>query len=219
MYEALMGVLKQIPKRMYVKWGVFLVLIYALYDLVYIRADAKRLMLDTPVYNSGLLPMIIMNIDIPLLIGVSLLCIIFDGRGVLSSLAVKTRQQLLWLLFGAVVFVVAVWLVKPETTRDVYQIIHCLLVAAFIEELAFRSLLFTWFEEAHMGKYAYLLSGIFWGGHYAIRSIVLGGYSVFGAVLPMVLFGAIVGTLAAIIYKKSDSVWLLVYLHAALSLL
>ena len=41
----------------------------------------------------------------------------------------------------------------------------------------------------------------------------------FWAVLPVAIFGAVVGTLAAIIYKKSGSLWLVAYLHGALSLL
>ena len=219
MNKSFIDVLKQISKKTYIKWFVFLALIYALYDFVYIQADAKKLMLEEPVFNSGLLPMMIMNIDIPLIVGGLLVCIIFDGKGVLSSLAIRTRQQMLWLLVGVIAFVGVVYILKPSTTKDAYDIIHCLIVAAFIEELIFRGLLFSWFEKAKMGKLAYLLSGIFWGAHYGIRSIVLGGYSILWAVLSTALFGAVIGTIAAILYKKTDSMWLLVYLHAVLSLL
>ena len=49
--------------------------------------------------------------------------------------------------------------------------------------------------------------------------MVVGGASAIGAIVPMALMGIVVGTVYSLIYKKTNSLWLVIYLHAALSLL
>ena len=82
-------VFKQLPKKTLVKWALFLIAVYALYDGVYIWADSKRLMLDMSDVTSGLVPILVMHIDLPLLIGSVLICLLFNRRRTLAALAIS----------------------------------------------------------------------------------------------------------------------------------
>ena len=211
--------LKQIPKKSLLKWIVFIGFVYAIYNAVYLRADSRRLMLDLADISKGLVSKVMINIDIPLLIGVVLLCIIFAKRDLIAALALRTKSQILWMFVGIVIFVLTIYMKMPKGMVDAYEIIHALVIAALLEELVFRGVLFRWMEQAHLSVVAYLLSGLAWGALLGIRPMVVGGSSAIGAILPMALMGAVVGTVYAMIYKKTDSLWLVVYLHAVLSLL
>lgn len=211
--------LKQIPKASLVKWTLFLLVVYALYDGVYVWADSKRLMLDIADVRGGLVPILVLHIDLPLLIGSVLICLLFGRGQTLAALSIRTRKQLTGMVLGAVVFVVAVYLKEPASSVAVYEILHALVICGLLEELLFRGLFFSWLDASGCGWLAYLLSGLAWGAHYGIRTVVVNGTMTFWAVFPMAIFGAVVGSLAALVYKKSDSLWLVAYLHGTLSLL
>lgn len=210
--------LKQIPKGTLIKWGLFLLLVYALYDGVYAVANGRRLMLDLANVSSGLLPKLILNIDVPLLVGGVIICILFARQQMIAALALGTRKQIAWLAIGAVIFVAAVYLARPSGAVEGYEVLHALIIAGFMEELIFRGIFFSWLDEAGLGRLAYLLSGLAWGAHYGIRSMVVSGTMTLWAVLPMAVFGIVVGTLAAFVYKKTDSLWLVAYVHGAVCL-
>lgn len=210
---------KNISKRSLVRWLLFVGLIYALYDAVYMRADSRHLMLDLADISSGLVPMVVTNIDLPLLVGTVLLCILFSKQDVASALVLRTKSQIMWLAVGVVVFMAIIYMTMPGGMVDAYEIVHTLIVVALLEELVFRGLLFRWMLRAQMGASAYLMSGLAWGALLGIRSMVVGGVGAIGAILPMALVGAVVGTAAAVVYKETNSLWLVIYLHAALSLL
>lgn len=212
-------VLSQIPRPTLTKWVLFLVVVYALFDLVYLFADSKRLMLDMADVTSGLVPILALHIDLPLLIGCVLICLIFDRRQMFSALALRSKGQMLWLLVGALVFIAAVYLKEPASAVAVYEILHALIIAGFVEELLFRGLFFSWLDKTGCGKLAYLFSGLAWGANFGIRSIVVSGTSTLFAVVPMAIFGMVVGTIIALIYKKSNSLWLVIYLHGIFSLI
>ena len=212
-------VFKKLPKKMFVKWALFLIAVYALYDGVYIWADSKRLMLDMSDVTSGLVPILVMHIDLPLLIGSVLICLLFDRRRTLAALAIRNSREILWMALGAVLFVAVVFFKEPSGTVAAYEIVQALVIAGLLEELLFRGLFFSWLDAAGCGWLAYFVSGLAWGAHYGIRAIVTSSTMTFWAVLPVAIFGAVVGTFAAIIYKKSGSLWLVAYLHGALSLL
>lgn len=212
-------VLSQIPRPTLTKWVLFLVVVYALFDLVYLFADSKRLMLDMADVTSGLVPILALHIDLPLLIGCVLICLIFDRRQMFSALALRSKGQMLWLVVGALVFIAAVYLKEPASAVAVYEILHALIIAGFVEELLFRGLFFSWLDKAGCGKLAYLFSGLAWGANFGIRSIVVSGTSTLFAVVPMAIFGMVVGTIIALIYKKSNSLWLVIYLHGIFSLI
>ena len=108
---------------------------------------------------------------------------------------------------------------EPSGTVAAYEIVQALVIAGLLEEFLFRGLFFSWLDAAGCGWLAYFVSGLAWGAHYGIRAIVTSSTMTFWAVLPVAIFGAVVGTLAAIIYKQSGSLWLVAYLHGALSLL
>lgn len=211
--------LKHLSKATLVKWLLFLGVVYAVYDAVYVRANDKKLMLDMADVSGGLVTKMFINIDLPLLVVGILVCVMFDRRRTLSALAIRTKRQMLWLVVGAVVFVLAVYVSRPTGSVGAYEIVQALLVFGFLEELIFRGLLFTWMDRAGCGVFAYLLSGLTWGAHYAIRAIVTSGTATLWAVLPVAIFGIFGGAVAAWLYKKSDSLWLVAYLHGALSLL
>lgn len=212
-------VLKQVPKKSILKWIVFVGAIYALVDAVYMRADSRRLMLDFADISSGLMPKVMMHLDVPLVIGGVLLCLLFGKSHTISALALRTKCQIMWLVIGAVVFVGIIYMSRPSGIVDGYEIAHTLVVVALFQELIFRGLLFRWMDEAHLGPIAYLASGLAWGGLLGIRAIVVSGASAIGAVFPMALVGIVGGVIAALVYKKTDSLWLVIYLHAALALL
>lgn len=212
-------VLSQIPRPTLTKWVLFLVVVYALFDAVTLFADSKRLMIDMADVTGGLVPILALHIDVPLLIGTVLVCLIFDRRQMFSALALRSKGQMLWMVVGALIFVVAVYLKEPVSAVDVYEILHALIIAGFVEELLFRGLFFFWLDKAGCGQWAYLFSGLAWGASFGIRAIVVSGTSTLFAVVPMAIFGMVVGTIIALIYKKSDSLWLVVYIHAIFSLI
>lgn len=214
-----MQILKSVPKASLIKWLAFLIAVYALYDGVYLWADAKRLLIDVADVRSGLVPMLIVNIDVPLLIGSVILCMVFDRKRTVQALAIRNGQQLGWMTFGSVLFLLVVVFSKPAGAVAAYEVIHALVIAGLLEELIFRGLLFSWLETAGCGSLSYFLSGLAWGAHFAIRTLVISHTMTLWAVLPVALFGVLIGTLAAIVYKKSDSLWLVTYLHGALVLL
>lgn len=211
--------MEKIPKSTIIKWVLFLAAVYALYDGVYEYADSKRLMLDMADVTSGLMPIIAMHIDLPLVVGAVLVCLIFDRRQFFSVLAIRSMGQMVWMVVGALIFVGAVYLKEPASSVDVYEIVHALIVVGFVEELLFRGFFFSWLDRAGCGKMAYLLSGLAWGASFGIRSIVVNGTSTFMAVLPMAIVGAALGIVAAVVYKKCNSLWLVAYLHGVISLL
>lgn len=211
--------IKLLSKKSLLKWIVFVGLVYAMYDAVFLRADSMRLMLDLTDISSGLVPKIMLNIDVPLMIGIVLLCILFAKRNVLSALALRTKKQIVWMILGVVVFVFIIYMQRPSGMIDAYEIIHALVVTALLEELVFRGILFHWMEQTNLHLLAYIGSGLAWGGLLGIHSMVVGGASAIGAIVPMALMGIVVGTVYALIYKKTNSLWLVIYLHAALSLL
>lgn len=210
---------KQISKKSLLKWIVFIGLVYAIYDVVFLRADSRRLMLDLTDISSGLVPKVMLNIDVPLIIGSVFLCIIFAKRNALSALALRTRKQILWMILGVAVFVLVIYMQRPSGMIDAYEIIHALIVTALLEELVFRGILFRWMEQADLHLLAYIGSGLAWGALLGIRPMVVGGASAIGAIVPMALMGVVVGSVYAFVYKKTNSLWLVIYLHAALSLL
>lgn len=211
--------LKALPKALLVKSLIFVLIVYALYDGVYVWADSRRLMLDMADVRSGLVPILVMHIDVPLLLGSVLICLLFDRKGTLAALAIHSGRALFLMFLGGALFLEAVYIVKPSGTVAAYEIIHALVIAGILEELIFRGLLFSWLDAAGGGIWAYLLSGLAWGAHYAIRTIVVGSTATLWAVLPVAAFGIVVGSVAAFVYKKSDSLWLVAYLHGALALL
>ncbi len=210
---------KQLPKSLLIKWILFLAVVYGLYDGVYVAADEQRLMIDSANVSSRLLPMIVLHIDVPLLIGSAVICLLFARRQSMAVLAMRTKKQIAWMAVGAGVFVAAVYVSRPAGAVEAYEILHALVIGGLLEELIFRGIFFNWLDHAGLGRLAYLLSGLAWGAHYGIRAMVVNGTMTLWAVLPMAVFGVIVGTLAALIYKKTDSLWLVTYLHAALSFL
>lgn len=212
-------VMKNLPKSTLAKWVLFLAFVYALYDGVYLWADSKRLMLDLSDVTDGLVPILILHIDLPLFVGSVLLCLIFDRRRMFAALAVRSGRDMIWMVLGALCFVAVVFLQEPSGSVAAYGIVQALVIRGILEELIFRGLFFSWMDAAGCGWLAYLVSGLVWGAHYGISRIVTTSTMTLWAVLPMAIFGAVVGTLAAIIYKKSGSLWLVAYLHGALSLL
>lgn len=217
--DELKNELKQIPKKSLLKWIVFIGLVYAIYDAVYLRAQSRRLMLEWSDISSGLASKVMLNIDIPLLIGIVLVCLLFAKRNMFSALALRTKTQILWMVFGVAAFIIVIYMKRPAGMVDAYEIVHALVVSALLEELVFRGILFRWMEQAQLHLVAYIASGLAWGALLGIRPMVMGGTSAIGAILPMALMGVVVGTIYALVYKKTDSLWLVIYLHAALSLL
>lgn len=211
--------MEKIPKSKIIKWVLFLAAVYGLYDGVYEFADSKRLMLDMADVTSGLMPIVAMHIDLPIVLGAVVICLIFDRRQLFSVLAIRSKGQMLWMAVGALAFVAAVYLKEPVSSVDVYEILHALIVVGLVEELLFRGLFFSWLDKAGCGKLAYLLSGMAWGASFGIRSIVVSGTSTLMATLPMAIVGAVLGILIAVVYKKCNSLWLVAYLHGAISLL
>lgn len=217
--DELKNELKQISKKSLLKWLLFITLIYAFYDAVYLHADSRRLMLDLSDISSGLIPKVVLHLDIPLLIGVVFLCVLFDRKYVVSALAIRTKMQILWMIVGVVLFVLVIYMRMPSGMVEGYEIIHALIVTALLEELAFRGVLFRWLEQAKLQWVSYMGSGLAWGALLSIRSLAVGGSSAIAAVVPMALMGIVVGAIYAFIYQKTNSLWLVVYLHGALSLL
>lgn len=211
--------MEKIPKSKIIKWVLFLAAVYGLYDGVYEFADSKRLMLDMADVTSGLMPIVAMHIDLPIVLGAVVICLIFDRRQLFSVLAIRSKGQMLWMAVGALAFVAAVYLKEPVSSVDVYEILHALIVVGLVEELFFRGFLFSWLDKAGCGKLAYLLSGMAWGASFGIRSIVVSGTSTLMATLPMAIVGAVLGIVIAVVYKKCKSLWLVAYLHGAISLL
>lgn len=209
---------REIPKSTLIKWALFLIIVYALYDGVYLWADSLRLMLDMSDVTSGLVPILIAHIDLPLLLGSILICVIFARRQAALALAIRSKGQMLWMVFGALIFLVAVYIQQPAGAVAGYEIVHALVIAGLLEELLFRGIFFVWLDQAGCGVFSYLISGLAWGAHYSIRTIVVNNTMTLWAVLPVALFGVVIGSVAAFIYKKSNSLWFVAYLHGALSL-
>lgn len=208
-----------VPKRRWIKWLIFLCCVYALYNAVYVFAESQRLLLEEEDLTVRILPLVARHIDLPLVVGGVLICLLFDKRRLVDNLAIHSMKQIAGLVISAVIFVAAVYITQPSGMVDVYQILHVLVATSFVSELCYRGFLFSWMRESGLGISAYLISGICWGAQYAIRSLILGNQFVFWAVLPMALFGLVAGTALAAIYERSESLWLVVYLHAAVALL
>lgn len=207
------------PTSAWIKWGFYLVLLYSLYTAVYHFAELQKLMMGLSNMRASLVPIVARHIDLPLVLGMVVVALLFDRHRALRALIFENKQQWLWMLLGAAIFVVAVFLTTPKTTVDAYWLMHKLVTVAFMGELCYRVLLFSWMDEAGLGNLAYLLSGAFWGGMSTIQTIVVEDGMGIVAIIVAALVGILVGTLMAVVYKKTNSLWFITYLQATLALL
>ena len=210
--------IKEIKTRVWLKWGIYLALIYGLYVAVYLYADHLKIMMGLGNIRKNFISVIATHIDVPLILGMLLLALVFDYRRTLESLLLDEKKKWLAMLAGVAVFLCGVMMTTPANAVDGYWLIHKLVTVAFLGELAFRVLLFDWMDAQGLGRLAYLLSGLCGGALSAVQSVVVDGATVLFVVVPAALSGMVLGTIMALVYKKTKSLWLITYLQASLLL-
>lgn len=205
-------------KTAYTRAILFAASIYAAYDALLTLADSRKLIMIYSRISSAILPMVVLYNDIFLTAACLGIAFLFDRRSFVHSLAVTNTRQLLLMTAGAVVFAFAAVKARPSSAIDVYRIVHVLVTLALLEEVVFRGVLYTWLKEILPNGVACLVSGGAGGALAGISSVVVNDVSLTLTLLPLIIWGMIYGGAAAWLYGKTHSLWLVIYLHAAVLL-
>ncbi len=206
-------------KKQWLKVLLFVTLIYMVYDGVYVLANSKRLLLAPSKISNSIIPLVTLYNDIFLIVFALLVLYLFNRHQLIMALAVDTRQEVVGLVVGLVFFLFVIIKIQPSHATDAYNIIHTLVTVALLEELIFRGFILNHLIDMGCGKASYLISGMLWGAIYGLEPMIVGGIAPLSAMLPVLFWGMIVGTGAGIIYQRTGSLWLVIYMHAALTLL
>lgn len=206
-------------KKMWLKIFLLVTIIYAIYDGIYFLSNSKRLLLSYSKISSGIIPLVTLYNDIFLIVLVFCVLYFFNRRQLLTVLSVETRGEMIGMGVGILIFLLVVLKVHPSYAVDAYMIIHTLTTVALVEEVIFRGVVLNTLIDMGVGHYSYPISGMLWGAIYGLKPIIMGGIAPLSALLPVLLWGLVVGTVLGVLYQKTGSLWLVVYLHAAFSLL
>ena len=205
-------------KAEYMRAILFVALIYAAYDALLTLADSRKLIMIYSRISGAILPMVVLYNDIFLTAACLALAFLFDRHAFVKSLAVTNMRQLLLMTAGALVFAFAAIKARPASAIDVYRIVHVLVTLALLEEVVFRGVLYPWLKDIMPNAVACLVSGGAGGALAGISSVVVNDVSLTLTLLPLILWGMVYGGIAAWIYGKTHSLWLVIYLHAAILL-
>lgn len=206
-------------KATYVRAIIYITFIYAGYDALLRLADSRKLIMIYSRISGGILPMVVLYDDIFLVAACLVIAFLFDKHAFVESLAVTNTWQLMLMALGAVIFIAAALKARPGNIIDVYKIVHILVTLALLEEVVFRGVLYPWLRNIMPNSAACLIAGGAGGVLSGINSVVVNDVSVTLTMLPLIIWGMLYGGMAAWVYGKTRSLWLVIYIHAAILLL
>ncbi|MCI1946309.1 MULTISPECIES: CPBP family intramembrane glutamic endopeptidase [Clostridium] len=118
--------------------------------------------------------------------------------------------------FVLILIYAAVFIIKYDGIKSVYNAVHYLIAVAFTEELLFRAYLFTSLESRLGEKLSVIVSGTLWGAAHSIIGIILYHRSVSVSVLSMIIGYIIANYVFVKLLKKTDSIYIPILVHALL---